>query len=191
MNAQKGNPEGTDSKTMNLIPLISQEQYEREQYRQNSSCAEIWDLLDQVKDPEIPALSIWDLGVLRDVEVIAGKVIVTITPTYSGCPAMDTIRSDIEVALNAGGLTDHEIKAQLAPAWTTEWMSSEGRKKLRNYGIAPPQDTETGATPEQHVPCPQCGSENTVRVSEFGSTACKALFQCSDCGEPFDYFKTI
>ncbi|MGI9284834.1 MAG: 1,2-phenylacetyl-CoA epoxidase subunit PaaD [Pseudomonadales bacterium] len=176
---------------MNTIPLISHEQYEREQYRKKSSCEELWELLDQVKDPEIPVISIWDLGVLRDIEVCEGRVVVTITPTYSGCPAMETIRSDIKEVLNSAGYAEHEVKTQLAPAWTSEWMSAEGRKNLRNYGIAPPEDTAADITPEQNVACPRCSSENTVRVSEFGSTACKALFQCRDCGEPFDYFKKI
>lgn len=176
---------------MDAIPLISYEQYEREQQRVHSACHEIWDLLDQVKDPEIPALSIWDLGVLRDIQVREGRIVVSITPTYSGCPAMDVIRSDITDALTAAGYTDHEVRTQLAPAWTTDWMSAEGRKNLRNYGVAPPQNGAENAVPERRVACPQCGSENTQRVSEFGSTACKALFQCGDCREPFDYFKRI
>ena len=179
---------------MNAISLIPKEQFERQQFRDNSPCSELWCLLDQVKDPEVPVLSIWDLGVLRDVERCGHKVIVTITPTYSGCPAMETIRSDVEQALAEAGFADVEVKTKLAPAWTTEWMSPEGRNNLRNYGIASPDDAAEDAselTPDKNIKCPLCKSVNTVRVSEFGSTACKALFRCNDCGEPFDYFKKI
>jgi len=182
---------------METIPLKPHAQFERENYRQNSDCGELWDLLDQVKDPEIPVISIWDLGILRDIEITGEHkkhVLVTITPTYSGCPAMDAISSDIKKVLDEAGYTDTEVKSQLAPAWTTDWMSSEGRNNLRNYGIAPPEDTAeplTDVTPENNVTCPQCRSSNTKRISEFGSTACKALFQCNDCNEPFDYFKHI
>ena len=122
------------------------------------------------------------------------KILVTITPTYSGCPAMGTITSDIVAVLNTEGFTDIEVKTSLSPAWSSEWMSREGRRKLREYGIAPPEDAdldEDGLTPDAHAQCPHCGSRNSRRVSEFGSTACKALFQCNDCNEPFDYFKKI
>jgi ring-1,2-phenylacetyl-CoA epoxidase subunit PaaD len=155
---------------------------------------ELWDLLDQVKDPEVPVLSIWDLGILRDVERDGDRIVVTITPTYSGCPAMNTITDDVIAALKTHGYNDVEVKTRLSPAWSSEWMSSSGRRKLRNYGVAPPEDAdldEDGLTPDAHALCPHCGSRNTRRISEFGSTACKALFQCNDCNEPFDYFKKI
>ena len=143
-------------------------------------------LLDQVTDPEIPVISIRELGILRDVQLEQDTVVVVITPTYSGCPAMRHIRQDIEALLNKHGYTDHRIELKLAPAWTTDWMSEDGVKKLRDYGIAPPVARNKGA-----VNCPQCGSPNTQLVSEFGSTACKSLYKCQQCLEPFDYFKCI
>lgn len=176
------------------ISLIPEEQYQREQQRNQPGVKDLWDILDQVKDPEVPVLTIWDLGILRDIERKGKSVIVTITPTYSGCPAMDNITSDITQALNEAGYADVRVKTSLSPAWSSEWMSADGRKKLRNYGIAPPEDAgldSDGLTPEAHAQCPHCGSRNTRRISEFGSTACKALFQCDDCNEPFDYFKKI
>ncbi|GAA0683115.1 phenylacetate-CoA oxygenase subunit PaaJ [Marinobacterium maritimum] len=179
---------------MNEISLMPEEQYQRLQQRNAAEVKELWDLLDQVKDPEVPVLSIWDLGILRDVERDGDRVVVTITPTYSGCPAMNTITDDVIAALKASGYDDVEVKTKLSPAWSSEWMSPEGRRKLRNYGIAPPEDAdldEDGLTPDAHAQCPHCGSRNTRRISEFGSTACKALFQCNDCNEPFDYFKKI
>ncbi|MBP0049411.1 phenylacetate-CoA oxygenase subunit PaaJ [Marinobacterium sp. AK62] len=179
---------------MNEISLMPEEQYRRLQQRNAAEVKELWDLLDQVKDPEVPVLSIWDLGILRDVERDGDRVVVTITPTYSGCPAMNTITDDVIAALKASGYDDVEVKTKLSPAWSSEWMSPEGRRKLRNYGIAPPEDAELdedGLTPDAHAQCPHCGSRNTRRISEFGSTACKALFQCNDCNEPFDYFKKI
>ena len=181
--------------TMQRIPTISHEQYEREQYRQRSGAADVWLLLDEVKDPEIPVLSIWDLGILRDVQIQGEQVIVTITPTYSGCPAMDVIREDIEAVLHANGMKNCAVKTQLSPAWTTEWMTSQGKSQLRDYGIAAPDDIadddKGSLTPESQVRCPHCGSRLTKRVSEFGSTACKSLFQCESCLEPFDFFKNI
>jgi ring-1,2-phenylacetyl-CoA epoxidase subunit PaaD len=148
----------------------------------------IWDLLDAVKDPEIPVLSLWDLGILRDVEKIDDKVIVTITPTYSGCPAMDTIRNDIKKVLAESGYRDCEVKMVLSPAWTTDWMSVEGKQKLEQFGIAPPGNTLAA---EQLICCPRCKSENTKLISEYGSTACKAMYQCDHCKEAFCYFKVI
>lgn len=171
-----------------------QTQYERLQQRSAEDVKELWDLLDEVKDPEVPVLTIWDLGILRDVERDGEQVVVTITPTYSGCPAMDTISSDIRQALGRVGIDQVKVKTKLAPAWSSEWMSEAGRTKLRGYGIAPPEDAELdedGLTPDAHAQCPHCTSRNTRRISEFGSTACKALFQCNDCNEPFDYFKKI
>lgn len=179
---------------MNEISLMPEEQYRRLQQRNVAEVKGLWDLLDQVKDPEVPVLSIWDLGILRDVEREGDRILVTITPTYSGCPAMNTITEDITEALNAAGYDQVEVKTSLSPAWSSEWMSPVGRRKLRNYGIAPPEDAELdedGLTPDAHAQCPHCGSRNTRRISEFGSTACKALFQCNDCNEPFDYFKKI
>jgi ring-1,2-phenylacetyl-CoA epoxidase subunit PaaD len=146
-----------------------------------------------VLDPEVPVLTIADLGVLRDVTVEDdGRVTVTVTPTYSGCPAMDVIRRDVEDAVRAAGFPDVEVRTVLSPAWTTDWMTDQGREALRAYGIAPP-----GPRPDRpvfvglSVRCPQCGSAHTREVSRFGSTACKALWVCNDCHEPFDHFKAI
>jgi len=155
----------------------------------------VWDLAATVVDPEIPVLTIEDLGILRDVEVTESGVTVTITPTYSGCPAMDAIRDDVLSTLRREGIESAEVRLVLAPAWTTDWMSADGKRKLEEYGIAPP-------TGRAHVPqgpvrltlatrCPRCGSADTVEVSRFGSTSCKALYECRACLEPFDYFKVI
>ncbi len=152
-------------------------------------------LLDQVTDPEIPVLSIRDLGILRDISLDGGQVTVTITTTYSGCPAMSAIKADIRQTLSAAGYENVQVKQSLSPAWTTDWMTAEGREKLREYGIAPPQKSDQGhcavIAPGTAVVCPQCGSEDTECISEFGSTACKALYRCLDCAEPFDYFKCL
>jgi len=155
---------------------------------------EIYNILDQVPDPEIPVLTIADLGILRDVQVDDhGHVVVYITPTYNGCPAMDMITVNIRAALESAGITDVDVVSLLEPAWTTDWISASGRQKLLAYGIAPPAESTTdssfltGKAPA--VACPLCGSENTTLVSRFGSTPCKALYKCSDCLEPFDYFK--
>ncbi|HEX8429530.1 1,2-phenylacetyl-CoA epoxidase subunit PaaD [Hymenobacter sp.] len=155
----------------------------------------IWQLLEEVSDPEVPVLSILDLGIVRGVQVLDQAVAVTITPTYSGCPAMNTIATDIRLRLLAEGITQVTIHNQLSPAWTTDWMSQAGREKLEAYGIAPPVDgTATGHLlnlfgQDTVVRCPLCKSANTHLVSQFGSTACKAFYQCDDCHEPFDYFK--
>lgn len=152
------------------------------------------EILDQVVDPEIPVLTIADLGVLRDVREAEGRVEVTITPTYSGCPAMDTIRADIEAALHAGGYPDVVVRTELAPAWTTDWMSPAGRRKLTEYGIAPPGERSPVGGPvavELGVRCPLCGSPDTRVQSRFGSTSCKALRVCNACQEPFDHFRAI
>ncbi len=148
----------------------------------------IWDLLDEVKDPEIPVLSIWDLGILRNVALVNNKVIVTITPTYSACPAMDVIRSDIKNVLGKSGYANSDVKTILSPAWTTDWMTEEGKHKLEQFGIAPPAHTKSI---KNSVCCPRCASENTKLISEYGSTACKAMYQCNHCKEPFCYFKVI
>ncbi|MBC8085235.1 MAG: phenylacetate-CoA oxygenase subunit PaaJ [Hymenobacter sp.] len=155
----------------------------------------IWQLLEEVSDPEVPVLSILDLGIVRGVRVREQAVTVTITPTYSGCPAMNTIATDIRLRLLAEGIRDLTIHNQLSPAWTTDWMTTAGREKLEAYGIAPPVDgTATGHLlhlfgADTAVRCPLCKSAHTHLVSQFGSTACKALYQCDDCREPFDYFK--
>lgn len=150
-----------------------------------------WAAAAGVVDPEIPVLTIADLGVLRDVTVNDGMVEVAITPTYSGCPAMNMISLEIEMALEREGIVNSRIKTVLSPAWTTDWMSDEGRRKLKDYGIAPP--TAGGGRRalfgEQQVACPQCGSIVTELLSEFGSTSCKSLWRCKACREPFDYFK--
>jgi ring-1,2-phenylacetyl-CoA epoxidase subunit PaaD len=150
-----------------------------------------WDAAASVVDPEIPVLTIADLGVLRDVVLDGDHVEVAITPTYSGCPAMNMIALEIEVALERAGFRRPKVRTVLSPAWTTDWMSEEGRKKLRAYGIAPPQASSSRRSlfGEQVVACPQCGSEKTELLSEFGSTSCKALWRCKACREPFDYFK--
>lgn len=160
---------------------------------------DIWNLLETVTDPEVPVLTILDLGIVRSVELAQLdndqlKPIITITPTYSGCPAMDVISMTIRMALLQAGYQQIEIKQVLSPAWTTDWMSEEGKNKLKAYGIAPPQYKQAVCTPEAFqdevaIQCPQCNSWNTILVSQFGSTACKALYKCNDCKEPFDYFK--
>lgn len=143
--------------------------------------------LAEVVDPEIPVLTIEDLGVLRDVTVgDDGAVEVTITPTYSGCPAMDTIKADVERVLADHGFADARVSTVLAPAWTTDWMTEAGRRKLAEFGIAPP-----GQVAMELIRCPRCGSADTRLVSRFGSTACKALRACNRCLEPFDHFKAI
>ncbi len=150
-----------------------------------------WDAAATVVDPEIPVLTIADLGVLRDVAVNDGQVEVAITPTYSGCPAMNMIGLEIELALAREGIHQAKVRTVLSPAWTTDWMSDDGRRKLLQYGIAPPQaaSSRRALFGEQQVACPQCGSEHTELLSEFGSTSCKALWRCKSCREPFDYFK--
>ncbi|MCO6483116.1 MAG: phenylacetate-CoA oxygenase subunit PaaJ [Flavobacteriales bacterium] len=154
--------------------------------------AEIEALLAEVKDPEIPVISLRELGVLRDIQVEDGRVEVTITPTYTGCPAMDVMRLGVEKALRKAGVGNFRVRQVLSPAWTTDWISEEGKQKLLAYGIAPPPHssdvrTLTGKGPA--IACPQCGSSDTVLVSHFGSTACKALYKCNTCKEPFDLFK--
>jgi ring-1,2-phenylacetyl-CoA epoxidase subunit PaaD len=157
-----------------------------------------WDIAATVCDPEIPVLTIEDLGILRNVQVTeTGKVIVTITPTYSGCPAMDAIRDDLKTAFAKEGYADVEVDLVLAPAWTTDWMTEAGKAKLQEYGIAPPSgmsDAARHAGPirlKMAVKCPQCASLNTKELTRFGSTSCKALYVCQDCKEPFDYFKVL
>jgi ring-1,2-phenylacetyl-CoA epoxidase subunit PaaD len=150
-----------------------------------------WDAAARVVDPEIPVLTIADLGVLREVSVSDGRVEVAITPTYSGCPAMNMIALEIELALEREGFSKPKVRTVLSPAWTTDWMSENGRRKLREYGIAPPiaASSRRALFGVQEVACPQCGSDNTELLSEFGSTSCKALWRCRSCREPFDNFK--
>jgi ring-1,2-phenylacetyl-CoA epoxidase subunit PaaD len=157
---------------------------------------QLWAWLDGIPDPEIPAISVIDLGIVRDVAWVDDTCVVTITPTYSGCPAVSAIRADIERTLAAHGIHRVAVRTQLAPAWTTDWMSPRGKANLSGYGIAPPAQqvvdiSGIGRTtrPALHIACPHCGSANTRLVSQFGSTACKALYRCGDCKEPFDYFK--
>jgi len=150
-----------------------------------------WNAAAEVVDPEIPVLTIADLGVLRSVAVNDGAVEVAITPTYSGCPAMNMIALEIELALAREGIVGAKVHTVLSPAWTTDWMSEAGRRKLRDYGIAPPQPGggRRALFGVEQVACPQCGSSDTEVLSEFGSTSCKALWRCKACREPFDYFK--
>lgn len=163
--------------------------------------AEVWAWLSAVPDPEIPVISLTDLGIIRDVTVQGDTVVVALTPTYSGCPATSVITLDVEQALRANGLEKFRIERRISPAWTTDWISAEGREKLRQYGIAPPIDG-TGAVGQTKaaallrgsnmtVACPRCGSPDTEKVSQFGSTPCKAHYRCRACLEPFDYFKCI
>ena len=151
------------------------------------------DILETVKDPEVPVLSILDLGVVRGTEVNGDKVKVVITPTYTGCPAMDMIEANIRKALKTAGYQDITVETILSPPWTTDWLSEAGKEKLRAYGIAPPVGTSEDKSilwaADKIVPCPHCDSLETSKISEFGSTACKALFRCKSCLEPFDYFK--
>ena len=149
------------------------------------SVAQIWDWLDQVPDPEIPVISLVDLGIIRDVAWEGDSLTVTVTPTYSGCPATSIINFDIETALRSHGVDRIELRRQLSPAWTTDWLSDKGRAKLEDYGIAPPQPA---GGPDR---CPRCGSAKVEKLSQFGSTPCKAQWRCTDCLEPFDYFKCI
>lgn len=153
--------------------------------------AAVWDLAATVVDPEVPVLTIEDLGVLRSVVVEGDSVRVQITPTYSGCPAVDAIRDDIVAALSRGGYPKVEVAVVLAPAWTTDWMSAAGRRKLEEYGIAAPAPRGPGGTVNLGlgIRCPNCGSLHTRELSRFGSTSCKSLYVCQRCQEPFDYFK--
>lgn len=159
----------------------------------NEEEARIWKLLEDVCDPEVPVLSVLDLGIVRDVAVYSPatggwEAEVTITPTYSGCPAMDMIAMNIKMHLLSHGYKNVKIASVLSPAWTTEWMTEDGKKKLKAYGIAAPHKL-SGQNSDDLIECPQCNSTNTRLLSQFGSTACKALYQCNECKEPFDYFK--
>lgn len=161
---------------------------------------DIWRLMEEVADPEIPVISVIDLGIVRDVVVhlsVDGEIIegtVSITPTYSGCPAMDAISLDIKLKLIEHGYKNMQVKSKLSPAWTTDWMSETGKEKLKAFGIAPPTPTQSVCNTklfaeDEAIQCPLCNCYHTKLISRFGSTACKALYQCEDCKEPFDYFK--
>ena len=155
---------------------------------------QIFDILETVSDPEIPVLSIMEMGVVRSFKTENNVVEVTITPTYSGCPAMDVIGDDIKKALKNAGY-ESKVTLVLSPAWTTDWITPKGRKALEKYGIAAPLEADADKDAllgnKKLVKCPQCGSLQTKLISQFGSTACKAFFQCEDCHEPFDYFKCL
>ncbi|WP_317201398.1 1,2-phenylacetyl-CoA epoxidase subunit PaaD [Janthinobacterium sp.] len=165
------------------------------------SAEQVWTWLGEVADPEIPVISVVDLGIVRAVELIgADECVVTITPTYSGCPAMAVIAEAVTAALRGHGIAKVRLVNQLSPAWTTDWMSESGKIKLHGYGIAPPAQqvvdisglragVKRGAAPQPRVLCPNCGSADTELTSQFGSTPCKALYKCLACREPFDYFK--
>lgn len=155
-------------------------------------CAAVRAVAGAVADPEIPVLTIADLGVLRDVTADGGRITVVITPTYTGCPAMHVIHDEIVAAVERAGLGPVDVKTVLSPAWTTDWMTERGREALRTYGIAPPAAGPASVTffRTAPVPCPHCGSTATTELAPFGSTACKALWRCERCREPFDHFKT-
>lgn len=160
----------------------------------STTIQQIWNILHQIPDPEVPVLNIQDLGIIRDVQIHPNEVEVIITPTYTGCPAMDMISMNIRLALIEHGIKNIKITSVLSPAWTTDWMSEDAKKRLKAYGIAPPNSKQTVCSPdafqeEEAIECPLCNSYNTKMISRFGSTACKALYQCNDCKEPFDYFK--
>ncbi len=164
---------------------------------------EVWRWLSDVPDPEIPVISVTDLGIVRQVTWEDDTLVVTVTPTYSGCPATGVINLDIENALRSHGIDRIRIERQLSPAWTSDWINADARVKLRAYGIAPPIDgtaadgrllgrvARLSGRSNMTVGCPRCGSTNTEKISQFGSTPCKASYRCKDCLEPFDYFKCI
>jgi ring-1,2-phenylacetyl-CoA epoxidase subunit PaaD len=157
--------------------------------------AAVWRILETVPDPEIPVLSVVDLGIVRDVRFDGDTLVVTITPTYSGCPATQVIEADIRRAIERSGHTTFDVVTVLSPPWTTDWLSAAGREKLRAFGIAPPAETSGSTRARYGAPpasgSPRCGSERTTRISEYGSTPCKAHYRCDDCLEPFDYFKCL
>ena len=171
------------------ISVVPAETLEDAASRADPQLAAVWELLEEVKDPEIPVLSLRDLGILRGVHRDGEGLRIVITPTYSGCPAMRAIDDEVRATLARAGHTQVAVETRLSPPWTTDWMTAEGREKLRIYGIAPP--VAAGPDEDPLVACPNCGSAATRRVSEFGSTACKALYRCEACLEPFDYFKCL
>jgi len=169
----------------NLIPLLPVEELARRRRRAESQWPEIWSLLDAVMDPEIPVISLYELGVLQDVDVRDGVVVLTMTPTYIGCPALQIMEEDARAVLATAGHPVVEVNISLSPAWTTAWLTAAAREKLTRYGVAAPRELT------DQVMCPQCGSSDVSVVSEFGSTACKALYRCGNCLEPFDLLKAI
>ncbi|HEU4469492.1 MAG TPA: 1,2-phenylacetyl-CoA epoxidase subunit PaaD [Flavisolibacter sp.] len=165
-------------------------------YNRSPEEQRIWEILAEVNDPEVPVLSILDLGIVRKVNVSPGdagpELLITITPTYSGCPAVDVMSMDIRLKLLEKGYRQIRIQQQLSPAWTTDWMTEQGKQKLKAYGIAPPNPRKARTDElfgEEYVPCPRCGSQHTELISQFASTACKAMYRCTSCKETFDYFK--
>lgn len=161
--------------------------------RKDGGAARAYAAAASVPDPEVPCVTVADLGILRSVEILDGVAVARVTPTYSGCPAVLAIELAVEAALREAGF-DARVERVISPAWTTDWITEDGRQKLRAYGIAPPAKASNSIRAlfgETQVDCPQCGSPHTERVSEFGSTACKALYRCTACREPFDYFKCI
>ncbi|MFM2000338.1 MAG: hypothetical protein RL204_2285 [Bacteroidota bacterium] len=156
---------------------------------------EIWDILSEVEDPEIPVLTVIDMGIIRSVSIEGNLTTVVISPTYSGCPAMKTIETDIAEILEEKKVGNFKIITQLSPAWTTDWMSESGKEKLRQTGIAPPVGSSSDKgllmSKVKTVNCPRCGSADTQLISQFGTTACKALYKCNTCLDPFDYFKCL
>lgn len=153
--------------------------------------AEIYSFISGIPDPEIPVITIDDLGILREVKMQEGKYVVTITPTYTACPAMGMISDQIKKILKEKGIENTEVELTYSPAWTTDWLSQEAKAKLKAYGIAPPSHSSCTKlfSAEEHVTCPRCNSRHTALISRFGSTACKALYKCDDCKETFDLFK--
>ncbi|MCW9000374.1 MAG: phenylacetate-CoA oxygenase subunit PaaJ [Kangiellaceae bacterium] len=165
-----------------IIPTLNPVFAQRLSHRNNSEHTEVWNILDSVFDPELPGLTIWDLGILQDVRFENKQWVIDVTPTYSGCPAVETINQDIAAAMSQAGLDNIKINLVLSPAWSTEMISPTGKAHLKSINIAPPHQDDV-------VECPVCESKNTKVISQFGSTACKALNQCNDCFENFDYFK--
>lgn len=168
---------------------------EREYHTKSNAAEEekLWQILEDVKDPEVPVLSVLDLGIVRKLWIEDGRVNIVITPTYSGCPAMDVISMDIRLKLIEKGYRNVSVQQQLSPAWTTDWMTEEGKQKLKAFGIAPPNPKQQYCMAEmfreEAVQCPHCNSYHTELISQFGSTACKAMYRCLACKEAFDYFK--
>ncbi|UYG03854.1 phenylacetate-CoA oxygenase subunit PaaJ [Halomonas sp. LR3S48] len=175
-------------------PVIASDRIPARDGSQPVTEAELWALLDEVKDPEVPAVSVVELGMVRRIAEEGGEWVVDVTPTYSGCPATEMIEASIEAALRLAGLRNGRVHRVLSPSWTTDWITEAGRRKLQAFGIAPPVGSASKLTLKgvvETISCPHCASDHTERVSEFGSTACKALYRCLDCREPFDYFKCL
>ncbi len=175
--------------------MVNQEENINLPVSQEDEIQKLWAIMENVPDPEVPVLSVVDLGVVRNISIQQSsgdeKIVVDVTPTYSGCPAMDMIAMNIRIGLLQNGYPNVVINTVLSPAWTTDWMSENGKQKLKDFGIAPPvgKSFDTASLEDIVVECPLCNSNHTHLVSHFGSTSCKALYQCDDCKEPFDYFK--